>query len=127
MLFPFRSRLLVQKCFKFQLQPVFQFSPVTFVSRGTAPTYHCQNHSHPVHPPSVKLSNMDNSSRQRMPASSNQTSKRRQLHELETSSGTPSPGEINGRVDQLALVQNTLLNGTTPALVAGFAMLIAQI
>ena len=35
--------------------------------------------------------------------------------------------EIDGRVDQLALVQDTLLNGATPTMIAGFAMIIAQI
>ena len=35
-------------------------------------------------------------------------------------------GEIGGRNDQLALVQNTLQNGATPTMIAGFAMIIAQ-
>ena len=34
--------------------------------------------------------------------------------------------EIDGRVDQLALVHDTLLNGATPTMIAGFAMIIAQ-
>ena len=41
-------------------------------------------------------------------------------------SATPSVGEIDGRVDQLALVQQTLQNGATPTMIAGFAMIIAQ-
>ena len=35
-------------------------------------------------------------------------------------------GEIGGRVDRLALLQNTLQNGATPTMIAGFAMIIAQ-
>ena len=69
---------------------------------------------------------MDNSSRQRMPAPSNQTTNGRQLPQPGTSSAAPSPGEINSRVDQLAVVENTLENEATPTLVAGIAMLIAQ-
>ena len=61
-----------------------------------------------------------------MPAPSNLTSNCRQLPEPGTSSATTSPGEINDRGDQLALVHNTLQNGATPTLVAGIAMLIAQ-
>ena len=35
-------------------------------------------------------------------------------------------GEIGGRFDQLDLLQNTLQNGATPTMIAGFAMIIAQ-
>ena len=35
-------------------------------------------------------------------------------------------GEIGGRVDQLALLQNTMQNGATPSKIAGFAIIIAQ-
>ena len=125
MLVAIRSHLLVSKRFKSQMQPVFKFSPVAFPLRGTAPTYHCRNHS-PQVVPSIQLSNIDNASRQRMPALSNQTTNLQQLHEPGTSSATPSPGEINGLVDQVALVQNTLQTGATPTLVACIAMFIAQ-
>ena len=35
-------------------------------------------------------------------------------------------GETIGRVDELALVQQTLQSGATPTMIAGFAMIIAQ-
>ena len=69
---------------------------------------------------------MDNPSRQRMPAPSDQNINRRQLPEPEILSATTSLAEINDRVDPLALVQNTLKIGATPTLVARIAMLIAQ-
>ena len=39
---------------------------------------------------------------------------------------SPAVGEIGGRVDQQALVQNTLQNGAIPTMIAGFAMIIAH-
>ena len=42
------------------------------------------------------------------------------------SSTLPSVGEVNGRVDQLALVQQALQDGATPTMIAGFAMIVAQ-
>ena len=106
--------LPLSKRFKSQLQPVLQFSLVAFLSRGVAPTYHCRNLSPNVLPSSVQLSNMDNSSRQRLPAPSNQTTNLRQLPEPGTSSATIFPEEVHGRVDQVALVQNTLRTEDTP-------------
>ena len=103
MIVPYRSRLPVSKRLKSQLQPVFQYSAVAFPSRGIAPSHHCRNHS-PQVLPSVQLSNMDISSRQRIHAPSNQTTNFRQLPETETVSATPSPGEINDRVDQVTLM-----------------------
>ena len=70
---------------------------------------------------------MDNSSRQRIFATSNRNNNRRQLPEHGTSSATTSLGEITGRVVQLALVQSTLQNRATPTLVAGIAISIAQL
>ena len=49
---------------------------------------------------------------------SNQTTNLRQLPEPGTSSDLRSPGEINSRVDQVALVQKILQTGATPTLVA---------
>ena len=66
---------------------------------------------------------MDPSSRNRMPAPSNQQSPQQRA----TSSSTlPSVGEVNGRMDQLALVQQALQDGATPSMIAGFAMIVAQ-
>ena len=39
---------------------------------------------------------------------------------------TSAVGEVGGRVDQLALVQNTLQNRATPTMIAGFAMILAR-
>ena len=50
-----------------------------------------------------------------------------QLSRVGSNGGNSSKGEIDGRVDQLALVQQTILNGATPTMIAGFAMIIAQI
>ena len=66
---------------------------------------------------------MDKSSRQHMTAPSTTNSK---LPEPGAFSATSSPGEIDSRFDQLMLVKNTLQIGATPTLVAGIAMLIAQ-
>ena len=62
-----------------------------------------------------------------MPAPSNpQNSRQRVTEPAPTSTTTPPVGEIDGRVDHLALVQQTLQNGVTPTRIAGFAMVIAQ-
>ena len=54
---------------------------------------------------------MDPSLRNRMPAPSNQQSPQ---HCATSSSTLPSVGQVNGRVDQLALVQQALQDGATP-------------
>ena len=69
---------------------------------------------------------MDSSYPNRMPAPSTLRNSDPQLPEAGFSSTTTPVGEIDGRVDQLALVQNMLRSGATPTLVAGIAMLIAQ-
>ena len=57
---------------------------------------------------------MDVSSRNRMPApNSQQTSRQRAT----TASTLTSVGEVNGRVDQLALVQQALQDGATPTMI----------
>ena len=61
-----------------------------------------------------------------MPAPSNQQNPRQRAPDSTPASTTPSVGEVNGRVDQLALVQQALLNMATPTMIAGFAMVIAQ-
>ena len=66
---------------------------------------------------------MDPSSRNRMPAPSNQQSPQQRAT---SSSILPSVGEVNGRMDQLALVQQALQDGATPIMIAGFAMIVAQ-
>ena len=65
---------------------------------------------------------MDSSSKTRTSTPQNAQRAQKPAH-TNTSS---TIGEIGGRVDQLALLQNTLLNGATPTMIAGFAMIIAQ-
>ena len=66
---------------------------------------------------------MDASARNRLPAPQNAA----RTQQTTRSDAPPMTSEIDGRVDQLALVQDTLLNGATPTMIAGFAMIIAQI
>ena len=66
---------------------------------------------------------MDASARNRLPAPQNAA----RAQQTTRSDAPPMMSEIDGRVDQLALVQDTLLNGATPTMIAGFAMIIAQI
>ena len=91
-------------------------------------------HHHPIvpispnSPPPVlsHLLSLDSSPRSRMPTPSNQQNPR-PLAPNSTSTSTALPiGDVNGRVDQLALVQQALQNGSTPTMIAGFAMVIAQ-
>ena len=65
---------------------------------------------------------MDSSSRNRMLAPQNA----QRAQDPARTNISSAVGEIGGRVDQLALVQNTLQNGATPTMIAGFAMIIAQ-
>ena len=70
---------------------------------------------------------MDASPRNRMPAPTGQQNQRQHASNLQSNVGTPtSIGEVNGRVDQLALVQQALQDGATPTKIAGFAMILAQ-
>ena len=66
---------------------------------------------------------MDSSARNRLPAPQNAV----RAQQTTRSDAPPMISEIDRRVDQLALVQDTLLNGATPTMIAGFAMIIAQI
>ena len=66
---------------------------------------------------------MDASARNRLPAPQNAA----RTQQTTRSDAPPIMSEIDGRVDQIALVQDTLLNGATPTMIAGFAMIIAQI
>ena len=61
-----------------------------------------------------------------MPAPPTSRSTQQRPPEPRATSATAFEGEINGRVDQLALEQSTLQNGATPTMVTGFAMIIAQ-
>ena len=61
-----------------------------------------------------------------MPAPSNQQNPRQRAPDSTPISTTPSVSEVNGRVDQLALVQQALQIGATLTKIAGFAMVIAQ-
>ena len=61
-----------------------------------------------------------------MSAPSNQQHSRQQAPEQTSTSTIPPLGEIGGRVDQLALVQQTLQNVATSTMIAGFAMIITQ-
>ena len=69
---------------------------------------------------------MDASSRNRMPAPTNQQNQRPRASNPSNASTPTSVGEVNGRVDQLALVQQALQDGSSPTMIAGFAMIIAQ-
>ena len=102
----------------------FQFCPVSLPLRGTyfTPAYH----NHPHISLQVLPSIMDNSARNRMSAPSNPQNSHNRLSEPGTSSKTTSVGDNDGRIDQLALVKNTLQNGATPTLVAVIAILLAQ-
>ena len=68
---------------------------------------------------------MDASSRNRMPAPTSQQNQRQRAANSLTTSTPTSVGEVNGRIDQLALVQQALQDAT-PTMIAGFAMIIAQ-
>ena len=72
-------------------------------------------------PPSMAAS-----SRNRIPAPTTQQNQRQRAAISSTTSTPTSVGEVNGRVDQLALVQQALQDGATPTMIAGFAMIIAQ-
>ena len=45
---------------------------------------------------------------------------------IPSSNTLQSMGEVNGRVDQLALVQQALQDGATPTMITGFAMIVPQ-
>ena len=64
---------------------------------------------------------MDSSSRNRMPAPSSQQNPQPHMPPTNT---LPPVGEVNGRIDQLALVQQALQDGATPTMIAGFAMIV---
>ena len=66
---------------------------------------------------------MDPSSRNRMPAPNSQQNPQSRIPSSNT---LQSMGEVNGRVDQLALVQQALQDGATPTMITGFAMIVAQ-
>ena len=61
-----------------------------------------------------------------MPAITSQQNRRQGIPNTASTSTTSIIGEVNGRVDQLALVQDALQNGATPTMIAGFAMIITQ-
>ena len=63
---------------------------------------------------------MDASSRNRMPAPNSQQTPRQRAT---TASTLTSVGEVNGRLD---LVQQALQDGATPTMIAGFAVIVAQ-
>ena len=65
-------------------------------------------------------------SRNRMPAPTSQQNPRQRATNSSYASTPTSVGEVNGRVDQLALVQQALQDGSTPTMIAGFAMIVAQ-
>ena len=69
---------------------------------------------------------MASPSRNRTPAPTSQQNRRQSIPNTAYTSTTSTVGEVNGRVDQLALVQDALQNGATPTMIAGFAMIIAQ-
>ena len=72
------------------------------------------------------LLSMVSFSRKCMPAITSQQNRRQGIPNTASTSTTSIIGEVNGRVDQLALVQEALQNGATPTMIAGFAMIITQ-
>ena len=69
---------------------------------------------------------MDSSSRNRMPTPNSHQIRREGIPNTAITSTTSTIGEVNGRVEQLALVQDALQNRATHTMIAGFAMIIAQ-
>ena len=69
---------------------------------------------------------MDSSSRNRMLAPTSQLNPRQRATNSSYASTPTSVSEVNGRVDKLALVQQALQNGATPTMIAGFAIIVAQ-
>ena len=61
-----------------------------------------------------------------MPAHTSQPNPRQSIPKAASIITTSPIGKVNGRVNQLALVQETLQNGATPTTIAAFAMIIAQ-
>ena len=70
---------------------------------------------------------MDSFSRNRMPALTSQQKPRQRATTSFYASTPTSVGEVNGRVDQLALVRQALQVGATPTMIAGFAMIVDHI
>ena len=61
-----------------------------------------------------------------MPAPTSQQNQRQRAANSSANRTPLSVGEVNGRVDQLALVQQALQEGATPTMIAGFAMITPQ-
>ena len=106
-------------------QLVFQFCPVASPLRGYAIIHH-----HPILPFHLATTRCYRTYYQwillREIPCQHQTPRQRTTNSTSTSTTSPI-GEVNGRVDQLALVQQQALQkGATPAMIAGFAMVIAQ-
>ena len=115
------------------MQLAFQFCPVASPLRDILSQHHISSRHHSIVPLPLPLSSvlrpfvqMDYSSRNRLPAPHTSQTSRHRAPESTPTSTTPTVGEIDGRVDQLALVQETLQNGATPTMIAGFAVIIAQ-
>ena len=61
-----------------------------------------------------------------MPEPTSQRNRRQGIPNTASTSTISTIGEVNGQVDKLALVQDALQNGATPTMIAGYAMIIAQ-
>ena len=125
---PIYFQLVHNLSFYVHPQLFFQFCSVASPLRGYPKIHH-----HPIMqissncPPVLsRLLSMDSSSRNRMPAATNQQNPRQRAPNSNTTSTTSPIGEVNGRVDQLALVQHALQNGATPTMIAGLAIVIVQ-
>ena len=124
---------LVINHFCSQLQLASQFCPFASPLRGSPKRHDISIHHHSTlllasHLSSLLslLSKMDSLiTKQNASTLEPQNSRHCALEPAPTST-TSSVGEIDGRVDKLALVQQTLRNGATPTMIAGFAMIIAQ-
>ena len=103
------------------VQLAFQFYPVASPLRSFLKLHHHSLSS--ISPYSPSVLSMDSSSRNRMPAPSSQQNPQPRMHPTNT---LPPVGEVNGRIDRLALVQQVLQDGATPTMIAGFAMIVTQ-
>ena len=108
------------KLLSVHMQLAFQFNLVASPLRSFPKVHHHSLSS--ISPYPLSVLSTDPSSRNRMPAPNSQ-----QNPQPRVPPNTLLPvGEVNGRVDQLALVQQALQDGANPTMIAGFAMIVAQ-
>ena len=108
------------KLLSVHMQLAFQFNPVASPLRSFPKVHHHSVSS--ISPYPLSVLSMDPSSRNRMPAPNSQQNPQPRV----PPNTLPPVGEVNGRVDQLALVQQALQDGANPTMIAGFAKIVAQ-